>query len=96
MRAAREHLSENFVLRILLMFACLSASVSSAAEAPERVHFTIDARENLHPISPFIYGVNQPLEGALLHATLRRIGGNRFSAYNWLNNASNAGSDYHY
>lgn len=57
-------------------------------------HFVIDPALNVHPISRFIYGVNAPLEGALSNATLTRLGGNRWTAYNWENNASNAGSDY--
>jgi fibronectin type 3 domain-containing protein len=50
------------------------------------------------PISPYIYGTNfysgntspQP------NFTLDRDGGNRWTAYNWINNGSNAGSDYFY
>ncbi len=50
------------------------------------------------PISPYIYGTNfysgntapQPA------FTLDRAGGNRWTAYNWNNNGSNAGSDYFY
>ncbi len=50
------------------------------------------------PISPYIYGLNfyfgetdpPPM------ATLDRDGGNRWTAYNWETNASNAGSDYLY
>jgi fibronectin type 3 domain-containing protein len=53
---------------------------------------------NTHPISPYIYGTNfyggntapQP------NFTLDRDGGNRWTAYNWETNASNAGSDYLY
>jgi Glycoside hydrolase family 44 len=61
-----------------------------------------------HHISPYIYGVNFLTEdGAAMKAlppwygatvpgsvTLNRLGGNRFSAYNWRNNFSNAGADY--
>ena len=50
------------------------------------------------PISPYIYGTNfysgntspQP------NFTFDRDGGNRWTAYNWETNASNAGSDYLY
>jgi hypothetical protein len=50
------------------------------------------------PISPYIYGTNfysgntapQP------NFTFDRAGGNRWTAYNWETNASNAGSDYFY
>ena len=49
------------------------------------------------PISPYIYGANQPdwdKEGSLF--TFVRQGGNRMTAYNWETNASNAGNDYHF
>ncbi|HEX7241284.1 MAG TPA: glycoside hydrolase family 44 protein [Longimicrobiaceae bacterium] len=63
------------------------------------VRFTLDARSQ-HPISRFIYGVNSyaKWDGITLPAnlTLGRQGGNRLSAYNWENNASNAGSDWNY
>jgi hypothetical protein len=73
---------------------------SSRDTAP--VRFTIDAARRT-PISPFIYGVNgygyapgdsRPLWPRGLR--LSRFGGNRLTAYNWENNASNAGSDYEY
>ena len=49
----------------------------------------------LRRISPYVYGINsQPAEGA--GATVRRMGGNRQTAYNWELNASNAGSDYNH
>jgi hypothetical protein len=50
-----------------------------------------------HTISPYIYGINGALgvEGANHAAvTVDRLGGNRWTAYNWETNASNAGSDY--
>ena len=61
-------------------------------------------------ISRFIYGVNflsddgarmatlPPWYGATVPptVTLSRLGGNRFSAYNWTNNFSNAGADYRF
>jgi len=48
-----------------------------------------------HPISPWIYGINfyNGVPNAP-HATIDRAGGNRWTAYNWENNFSNAGSDY--
>jgi hypothetical protein len=49
----------------------------------------------IRPISPYVYGINsQPAEG--VGATVRRMGGNRQTAYNWEINASNAGSDYNH
>ena len=50
----------------------------------------------MKPISPFIYGANGvDFSNARQHyLTLGRSGGNRLTAYNWENNASNAGSDW--
>ena len=70
------------------------------------VRFTLDATKT-HPISPFIYGVNEyagyPSEwndGIIppwpKNLRLSRVGGNRWTAYNWENNASNAGNDASY
>ncbi|HLP02862.1 MAG TPA: glycoside hydrolase family 44 protein [Opitutaceae bacterium] len=49
-----------------------------------------------HPISPWIYGVNfhQKIPDVPRNLTFNRHGGNRWTAYNWENNASNAGSDW--
>jgi hypothetical protein len=51
-----------------------------------------------HPISPYIYGINfaSKIEGLPTGLTLDRSGGNRWTAYNWETNASNAGSDYRF
>jgi hypothetical protein len=60
------------------------------------VSFTIRSDQGVRPISPFIYGsnfadFNHPRQRYL---TMTRSGGNRMTAYNWENNASNAGSDW--
>ena len=49
-----------------------------------------------HPISPYIYGINSGIIGVPPNLTFDRTGGNRWTAYNWETNASNAGSDYLY
>jgi hypothetical protein len=68
------------------------AFVSSVAGAGPV--FTIDAQAGVQPISRLIYGVNDPTGYSNVPYT--RLGGNRWTAYNWTNNASNAGSDYQY
>jgi hypothetical protein len=50
---------------------------------------------NVQSISPFIYGVNQNLPG-YNDPTYFRLGGDRWTTYNWVTNASNGGSDYNY
>ena len=81
--------------------ATAAAKATAAAQAAlpptEGGALPIDVEPGLviRPISPYVYGINsQPSEGA--GATVRRMGGNRQTAYNWEINASNAGSDYNH
>jgi hypothetical protein len=60
------------------------------------ITFNVTANMNVQAISPYIYGVNDGSQLASTHATISRVGGNRMTAYNWENNASNAGSDYQF
>jgi hypothetical protein len=46
------------------------------------------------PISPLIYGINGGADVMRDRPQVVRSGGNRLTAYNWENNASNAGTDY--
>jgi hypothetical protein len=64
--------------------------------APD-VTITVDPNQTT-PISPWIYGLNfyTSVTGAPPRLNLDRAGGNRWTAYNWETNASNAGSDYLY
>ncbi len=57
------------------------------------IHFLIMPDTVVGPISPYIYGMNDE-DPSGSGATLRRLGGNRLTGYNWVNNASNAGSDW--
>ena len=60
------------------------------------VRFEISSLDARHAISPWIYGSNQVDPASLHGETMGRLGGNRWTAYNWETNASNAGSDYLY
>jgi len=61
------------------------------------VVFQIDSSRERRLIFPGIYGTNSPdWAGRGRNLTLTRIGGNRLTAYNWENNASNAGSDWYH
>ena len=78
-----------------------SANSTQATATPANlaadVTITIDpAKTKL--ISPYIYGINfyNGVSGAPPLLTFDRAGGNRWTAYNWETNASNAGSDYSY
>ena len=78
-----------------------SANSTQATATPSApvadVTITIDPSKT-KPISPYIYGINfySGITGAPPLLTLDRAGGNRWTAYNWETNASNAGSDYLY
>lgn len=61
--------------------------------------YRIDARHVTTAISPYIYGNNLDYDFSHSDAdlgTMVRFGGNRTTAFNWENNASNAGSDWHH
>jgi hypothetical protein len=72
-------------------------ATATPANAAADVTITINPA-NTKPISPYIYGINfySGISGAPPHLTFDRAGGNRWTAYNWETNASNAGSDYFY
>jgi hypothetical protein len=72
-----------------------SASPAATPAPAGSVRFTIDSAVARHPISPYVYGMNQPdWAGRSRGLRLGRLGGNRLTAYNWETNASNAGADY--
>lgn len=55
--------------------------------------FSVNPAQRLGPISQLVYGLNSHnAQGT--GATVRRMGGNRGSVYNWETNASSAGSDW--
>ena len=56
--------------------------------------FNVDMNGEKKSISPYIYGVNDHNNLDKVTATAVRQGGNRYSAYNWETNYSNAGSDW--
>src|SRR5580700_834150 len=75
-----------------------SAQASSTPASPTaNVTITVNSSQT-KSISPYIYGLNfySGVTGAPPQLTFDRAGGNRWTAYNWESNASNAGSDYLY
>jgi hypothetical protein len=88
-------------LGLAVLVACGGGASSGtgappAPAAPDVVVTVVPA--NTHPISPYIYGINGAagIAGRPSGLTLDRAGGNRWTAYDWETNASNAGSDYLY
>lgn len=79
------------LLFIILGFFSLFVS------AQINVTYTISPQTDRKVISPYVYGSNYSQTTTFTHGenfTITRDGGNRTTAYNWENNASNAGSDY--
>jgi len=84
--------------RIALCAALLLAAAAMVrAQEAGTITFTVDATRT-KPISRFIYGWNhvESWGTAEQGITLDRLGGNRWTAYNWVNNVSNAGNDWHF
>jgi hypothetical protein len=83
-------------------FVAMFFSTPLFAQPSKTILFDVDANAQVKPISPFIYGINQfhlvqdGMSGHYSNLTFNRLGGNRLTAYNWTNNASNSGNDYHF
>lgn len=91
------------LLFVLLLAGCDSgpgAEEEPDSDPPENgssetadVTVSIDTGRDRAPISPYIYGSNQDRSSDDVW-TVRRLGGNRLTGYNWETNHSNAGSDW--
>jgi hypothetical protein len=85
---------------ILLCVALGLSAVESLAITPDNpgpaaLQFTVNSAQDMHAISPYIYGMNFFAGSTLTNpVTVDRLGGNRWTGYNWETNASNAGSDW--
>ena len=83
----------------LLVCVCNAGANAATDSGSGRPAVTVTVNpSSMHPISPYIYGINfaTKIDGVPTALTLDRTGGNRWTAYNWETNASNAGSDYQY
>lgn len=82
------------------LFALSAMPVSptfALAQEADAMNITVDLSAQGKIISPYIYGVNQNNDRSIYRSAkpnALRQGGNRTTAYNWENNASNAGSDW--
>ncbi len=84
----------------MVMAAALTAPFNAVyAAGDDTMNINIDLGAETKEISPYIYGINQYANQenySKVTAGAVRQGGNRMTAYNWENNASNAGSDWKY
>jgi hypothetical protein len=89
-------------LRAVWILAAAVAAGRCSAITPDDpgladVRFTVDSTAGGRPISPYIYGMNFFSGSSLTNpVTLDRLGGNRWTGYNWETNASNAGADWYH
>ena len=76
------------------MSAPLSFTTAPAGPTAD-VTLTVISNAGQRAISPYVYGYNASRRAdAPPGTTYLRIGGNRWTAYNWTNNYSNAGADW--
>ena len=78
--------------RTLLLVALVSALfVQTALAQNPAVTIQVDTTQDVHPISPRIYGVNNSDAPTLaaLNSPINRYGGDRTSRYNWQQNVDN-------
>ena len=96
--------SRRLVAPLLAVATSVAALVAPAlAITPDNpgsanVRLTVNSlATSAKPISPYIYGMNFFAQSSLTNpVTLDRLGGNRWTGYNWETNASNAGRDWYY
>jgi mannan endo-1,4-beta-mannosidase len=72
----------------------LTAHILSASVQGQPASIDIFPDKVIGPISPYVYGMNAQKFDSSLGSTVRRMGGNRQTGYNWVINASSAGSDW--
>jgi len=77
--------------------ATTAQATVTVGTASADVVVSVDVNASRHLISPFVYGYNAASAATSPPGTTwLRLGGNRWTAYNWETNFSNAGSDYLY
>jgi hypothetical protein len=71
---------------------------TSAPPGGGSVAVSVDASSNVHPFSPYIFGVafGDASRNAEMGYTIRRWGGNSVTRYNWQVDVHNTASDYFY
>ena len=84
------------VLMISAVEAGGAAEAAPGTAAPKEtkdILFTVSPDKVVGAISPYVYGLNAQ-DPAGTNPTVRRLGGNRMTGYNWTNNYSSAGTDW--
>jgi mannan endo-1,4-beta-mannosidase len=85
-----------FIFQMLTGCRGMSSNNSGKpGENPVNITVTVDTESGNKPISPYIYGINAVPAREMVIIKSARLGGNRTTGYNWVNNLSNAGEDWH-
>ena len=71
---------------------------TGSGAAPLPPELAIDTKSDVHPISPYIYGMNFASTdvAAAVRLPVRRWGGNSTSRYNWQLDVHNTGADWYF
>jgi hypothetical protein len=95
---ALRSVAATLLLILMAAWPLRAAAITPDDPGPGDLRFDISSTGGGRPISPYIYGMNFFAGSALTNPiTLDRLGGNRWTGYNWETNYSNAGSDFqHY
>ncbi len=83
-----------FATALIMTVLAVNPAVYAEDAASYNMGVTVNVGDKGKAISPYIFGINEHgLEKGLQVNSVRQ-GGNRYTGYNWENNASNAGSDW--
>ena len=80
-----------------ILAAGLLAATALHAQTPPKL--AVDAAANRHPISPYIYGINEYQDtglGTIMRIPVRRFGGDAATNYNWQIDVWNSAADWYF
>jgi uncharacterized protein (TIGR03437 family) len=82
---------------LAIALGCLASFAAVAQQAGPAL--AVDASANVHPISPYVYGINEYADSGLdtmMRIPLRRFGGDATTSYNWQIDVSNSAADWYF
>jgi uncharacterized protein (TIGR03437 family) len=82
---------------LTIALGCLASFAAAAQQAPPNL--AVDATASVHPISPYVYGINEYADNGLagmMRIPLRRFGGDATTSYNWQIDVSNSAADWYF
>jgi len=82
---------------LAITLGCLAGLTAAAQQAAPTL--AVDASAGVHPISPYVYGINEYADNGLasiMRIPLRRFGGDATTSYNWQIDVSNSAADWYF